>query len=53
MILFIIGFLIGGAIGAFLIYGFAQVEIEELREICGDLCRRLEHEKWENRGGKR
>ena len=49
MILFIIGFVFGGAIGAAFVLGIKRAEIMELREICGDLCRRLEREKWENR----
>ena len=49
MILFIIGFVFGGAIGAAFIFGITRAEIVELREICGDLCRRLERQTWENR----
>lgn len=45
----IIGLVIGGAIGAAFVFGITRAEIMELREMNGDLCRRIERQAWENR----
>ena len=43
----IIGFILGGAIGAAFVFGITRAEIMELREMNGDLCRRIERQAWE------